>query len=244
MLPLLWWIDVSANSQYYCSSIVVAAFPWMFQCPCKNELFSIAGPSNWSLHKGLAIPWSIWSIHPSFDVSTPPLMFPLLLWCCQSSTNLPLLLWCCCSLFYVAVPAFMLLLLLLCCHFTMMCHSSINITILSLMSCYSSMLLLFHWGCLSTFNVPENVGPGSSIWDQRSGVWGPGSGWPISELHFAYLVTPHNVDVPLWKYSTFKWYQKRNLLLTQIPLLVHHLVLQPHWERLAEDCDLDENGDP
>ena len=28
MLPLfLWWIDVSANSQYYCSSVVVAAFP-------------------------------------------------------------------------------------------------------------------------------------------------------------------------------------------------------------------------
>ena len=57
MLPLfLWWIDVSANSQYYCSSVVVAAFPWMLQCPCKNELFSIAGPSNWSLHNRLAIP--------------------------------------------------------------------------------------------------------------------------------------------------------------------------------------------
>ena len=33
MLPLLWWIDVSANSQYYCSSIVVAAFPWMLPQP-------------------------------------------------------------------------------------------------------------------------------------------------------------------------------------------------------------------
>ena len=109
MLPLfLWWIDVSANSQYYCSSVVVAAFPWMLQCPCKNELFSIAGPSNGSLHNRLAIPWSLWFLHPFFDVFTPPLMLPVL----QDVTTPPLMLLlplsCCCSCFYVAPPPSML----------------------------------------------------------------------------------------------------------------------------------------
>ena len=99
-----------------------------------------------------------------FDLSAPPLMFSLLLSCCQSSTKLPLLLWCCCSLFHVAVPAFMLPPYL---------DVAIPPSILPFFlwcSCYSSMLLLPHWGCLSTFNVPKNLIPGSSIWDQRSGV--------------------------------------------------------------------------
>ena len=170
MLPLfLWWIDVSANSQYYCSSVVVAAFPVMLQCPCKNELFSIAGPSNWSLHNRLAIPWSLWSLHPFFDVSTPPLMLPVL----HDVTTPPLMLLlplsCCCSCFYVAPPPSILPL-----HLDV-AIPSIDITIFSLM-----FLLLIHvtapyWGCPSIFNVPENMSPGSSIWDQRSGVWGPGS---------------------------------------------------------------------
>ena len=115
------------------SSVVIAAFPWMLQCPCKNELFSIAGPSNWSLHNRLAIPWSLWSLHPFFDVSTPPQ-------CYHSSSD-------------VAVPAFMLLLLLSCCHFTLMlpflhwhCHSFFDVPATHL--CYCSPLRLpLHLQC-------------------------------------------------------------------------------------------------
>ena len=205
MLPLfLWWIDVSANSQYYCSSIVVAAFPWMLKCPCKNELFSIAGPSNWSLHNRLAIPWSLWSLHPFFDVSTPPLMLPVL----HNVTTPPLMLLlppsCCCSCFYVAPPPSMLPLHL---------DAAIPPLILPFFlwcSCYSSMLLLpIEVASPPSMSLKIWVqDPVSGIKDQGSGVQDPE--WPINELHFAYLVTPHNVVVPLWKYSTFKWHQKRN----------------------------------
>ena len=114
MLPLfLWWIDVSANSQYYCSSVVVAAFPVMLQCPCKNELFSIAGPSNWSLHKGLAIPWSPPRCYPSSsDVAAPSFMFLFLLLCCSSSFYVATSPWCCHSSIDIAILSLMFLLLI------------------------------------------------------------------------------------------------------------------------------------
>ena len=136
--------------------------------------------------------------------------FTSLLWCCQSSSNVVSPPWCCYSSFDVAVPSSMLLLLLLCCHFTLMlqflpwyCHSFFDVPATHLCYCSSN-------GVASPPSMSLKIwvqDPVSGIKDQVSGIKDPG--WPISEQHFDYLVTPHNV-LPLWKNSTFKWDQKRN----------------------------------
>ena len=129
-------------------------------------------------------------------VTPPPWMLPLLLNVVISPSMLPLLLLCCCSFTNVAAPFSVLLLLLLLLHLSLMFLLLIYVT-------------APHWGCLSTFNLPEYMSPGSSIWDQRSGVWDPGSRITNQWAAFCCCCTPH-VVVPLWKYSTFKWHQKRN----------------------------------